>query len=93
MPLGEGMPFAIRDISASIEADSCMALSTYTGGRKLVAPFRVCCTMENQETEMRRSAMAGPPFVVKSSVKVASSPFSVWGSAVSTPSASSSISA
>ena len=53
----------------------------------------ICCTMENQETEMRRSARAGPPFVVKSSVKVASSPFSVWGSAVSVPSASSSISA
>ena len=59
----------------------------------IIAPSRVCCTMENQETEMRRSARAGPPFVVKSSVKVASSPFSVWGSAVSTPSASSSISA
>ena len=93
MPLGEGMPFAIRDISASIEADSCMALSTYTGGRKLVAPSRLLYTVENQETEMRRSARAEPSFVVKSSVKVASSPFSVWGSAVSTPSASSSISA
>ena len=93
MPLGEGMPFAIRDISASIEADSCMALSTYTGGRKLVAPSRLLCTVENQETGMRRSARAGLSFAVKSSVKVASSPFSVWGSAVSAPSASSSISA
>lgn len=92
MPLGEGMPFAIRDISASIEADSCLALSTYTGGRKLVAPSRLLCTVENQKTKMRQSTRVGLASVVKSSVKVASSPFSVWESTVSVPSASSSIS-
>ena len=81
-----------KDGFAAIEADSCLVHQACTGGRKLVAPSRLLCTVENQKTKMRQSTRVGLASVVKSSVKVASSPFSVWESTVSVPSASSSIS-